>query len=336
MSVRPTSHVAIKLARCVPLFAVLSASLLLGACASTGDGASSLLQANAPQAKETAEKPAARSELQKATEYWGKQHGDNPTDARAAVNYAKNLKAMGAKKEALVILQEASRHNPTDREMMSEYGRLALEHDQLSTAQVLLEKADDPLKPDWKVVSARGTVLAKQGRHEESIPMFERARSLAPDQPTVLNNLAMAYAMNGEAAKAETMLRDAQAKNPEDQRIAHNLALVLGLQGKHGDAERMARTSGSDDTVAHNADVVRQIVGRGSQPEAQPALATDPAPRASPVVAKSAVPSNGGAAAIPTASTGKAKTKGKPTEPVALDAAELVRRLADGAAPKSN
>lgn len=325
MSTRPTSTVAISpiaisIVRRAPFFAVVSATLMLGACASAGGDASSLLQSNAPKAIDTAEKAAPKSELQKATEYWGKQHGENPTDPRSAVNYAKNLKAMGAKREALVILQEFSRHNPTDREIMSEYGRLALEHDQISTAQALLEKADDPMKPDWKIVSARGTVFAKQGRHEESIPFFERARSLAPDQPTVLNNLAMAYAMNGEAAKAETMLRDAQAKNPEDQRIAHNLALVLGLQGKHADAERMAATGGSGDTVAHNADVMRQIVGRG--PQAEPAIATETAPRPTPVAAK-------GAAGIPTASMTKAKAKAKSAEPAPVDAAELVRQMAD-------
>ncbi len=257
-----------------------------------------------------------------ATDYCGNQSDDRPNVTRAAVNYAKNLKALGAKKEALVILQDASRENPTDRELLSEYGRLALEHDQISTAQALLEKADDPVRPDWKVVSARGTVMAKQGRQEEAIQFFERARLLAPEQPTVLNNLAMAYAMNGEAAKAESLLRDAQAKTPDDRRFIHNLALVLGLQGKHAEAEKLS--SGATDTVAQNADVVRQIVGKPTEPHS--AVTFEPMPQPAK------------AASMPTASTSatkaaKGKGKGKATEPE-IDTAELVRRLADGDAPK--
>lgn len=39
---------------------------------------------------------SSMSELAKATEYWRKQYAKNPADAAAALNYAKNLKAMGA------------------------------------------------------------------------------------------------------------------------------------------------------------------------------------------------------------------------------------------------
>ncbi len=337
MSARPA--LTLTFARRAPVLAALSSALLLGACAGGGTGGSGLLgdtlTSKAPDPTATnpiktagVDKAEPRTELQKATEYWGKQAAERPNDPRAAVNYAKNLKALGAKKEALVVLQDASRENGTDRELLSEYGRLALELDQITNAQVLLEKADDPVRPDWKVVSARGTVMAKLGRQEEAIQFFERARTLAPEQATVLNNLAMAYAMNGEAAKAETLLREAQAKNPEDRRFTHNLALVLGLQGKHADAEKLA--SGATDTVAQNADVVRQIVGKGQEPE--PAVATEPMSAPTKAAAK---PSK--AASIPTASTTPAKAaKGKGHAAVPeIDTAELVRRLADGDAPKT-
>jgi Flp pilus assembly protein TadD len=335
MSARP--KVTFAFARRVPTLAALSSALLLGACANGGTSSGLLgnaMSAKAPDAIEAnpiktagTDKQEPRSELQKATEYWGKQSAEKPTDTRAAVNYAKNLKALGAKKEALAVLQEASRHNPADRELLSEYGRLALEHDQISVAQTLLEKADDPVRPDWKVVSARGTVMAKQGRHEEAIPFFERARTLAPDQPTVLNNLAMAYAMSGEANKAETLLRDAQTKNPDDRRFTQNLALILGLQGKHAEAEQLA--SSNTDAVSQNADMVRQMVGK-----------TDPDPMAQPAPTPAHVKAAGKgskAASMPTASTTPAKggkSKGK-TADQPIDTAELVRRLADGDTPKT-
>jgi Flp pilus assembly protein TadD len=339
MSVRPPF--AVTLARRVPILAVLTSALLLGACANGGsiDLLGGAVATNTPEPAATnpiktagTEKTEARTELQKATEYWGKQAAERPNDPRAAVNYAKNLKALGAKKEALGVLQEASRENATDRELLSEYGRLALELDQISNAQILLEKADDPVRPDWKVVSARGTVMAKLGRHEEAIQFFERARELAPEQGTVLNNLAMAYAMNGEAAKAEMLLRDAQAKNPDDRRFTHNLALVLGLQGKHGEAEKLS--SGSTDTVAQNADVMRQIVGKSPDAEpVMPVMAAEPKPAPTKAASKGSK-----AATMPTASTTPAKgakAKGKTAEPD-IDTAELVRRLADGGeAPKT-
>ena len=319
------------LVRRAPVLALLSSTLLLGACAG-GNSFDMMSQPVAPKASEQDTNPikTARTELQKATEYWGKQAAERPTDPRAAVNYAKNLKALGAKKEALMVLQGAAQHNPTDRELLSEYGRLALEHDQISNAQIILEKADDPVRPDWRVISARGTVMAKLGKHEEAVQFFERARTLASDQPTVLNNLAMAYAMNGDANKGEALLRDAHAKNPEDKRRAHNLALVLGLQGKHAEAEKLA--SSSTDSVAHNADMMRQIVGSAS-----PAPAAETAAMPAPASPKAAAKTSK-AASLPTASTtpaakgGKAKAAAVPE----IDPAELVRRLADGDTAKKN
>jgi Flp pilus assembly protein TadD len=312
-------------ARPTAVLAVLTASLLLGACASTsGD---SPLTSNLSKVSADAEKGSApKSELQKATDYWGKAHAASPSDPAAALNYARNLKALGAKKEALVILQEAHRTNPTDKSINSEYGRLALEHDQFSTAEKLLEHADDATQPDWRVVSARGTVLAKQGKHPESIPFFERALSIAPEQASIMNNLAMAHAMNGHPDKAETLLRQAAAKNKNDPRIQQNLALVLGLQGKHDEARLTNAGGPATDDSTHNADMMRQMVG-STTPPAEPVSMSSVAPlRAQPAVASS----------VQTGSTNKARGKGKPNDASTakdIDAAELVRRLADGAAP---
>jgi Flp pilus assembly protein TadD len=183
-------------------------------------GCSSMASLGLGQAAEIPEPQSvasgSASELEKATEYWGKQAAKDPKDGNAALNYAKNLKAVGRKKEALAVLQHAHLYNAQNREHLSEYGRLALELGQISTAQRLLEHADDPAKPDWRVISARGTVLARQGLYKDAIPFFERARQLAPEQASVLNNLAMAYAMDGEAQRAETLLRQAAESNDSD------------------------------------------------------------------------------------------------------------------------
>jgi Flp pilus assembly protein TadD len=221
-----------------------------------------------------------RDDLAKATEYWGKQFAKNTKDAQAALNYARNLKALGEKRQALAVLQQASMFHADNRGLNSEYGRLALELDQVSVAQKLLEQADDPTNPDWRVISARGTVLAKQGRYADALPFYERALVLAPDQASILNNLALAHAMEGHPDKAEPLLKRAASAAGRDARVSQNLALVLGLQGRYDEARLAAAATQSPDNAAANVDYVRRIVMLDPQP------APVPAPEATRVAAK--------------------------------------------------
>ena len=178
-----------------------------------------------------------------------------PRDPDKALAYARNLKALGEKRQALAVLQQASNFNAGHRGLNSEYGRLALELDQVSLAQRLLEAADDPANPDWRIISARGTVLAKLGSYRDAIPLYERALALAPNQPSILNNLALAHAMEGQADKAEPLLRRAAAADGKDPRVNQNLSLVLGLQGKYDEARVVA----ARDLPADNAARERRL-----------------------------------------------------------------------------
>ena len=246
--------------------AVLAVTAGLAGC--SGFGSSDLAETGGLQAAQTADAAQTPpSELEKATEYWGKELAKNPRDGKAALAYAKNLKAMGRKKEAFAILQQAHKANPQDREHLSEYGRLALEFDQVSTAKALLERADDPAKPDWRVLNARGTVFAKEGQHKEAAAYFERALALAPGQPSVLNNLAMAHAMAGEAAKAEDMLRQASQSGEVDPRVNQNLALVLSLQGKYREAKSIPGQNLSEESMQANVDYMKSVVQVAAKPE---------------------------------------------------------------------
>src|SRR4029079_5449987 len=167
------------------LSVVIAIGMLAGGCSSQLGSAPALLDgAKAPNLAEAMNPPTpdGRSELQKATEYWGKAYAKDPKDAKAAINYAKNLKALGEKQQALVVLQQASIFHGTNRALNAEYGRLALEFDQVSLAQKLLDQADDPANPDWRVISARGTVLAKQGVYRDAITYYQRALALAPNE----------------------------------------------------------------------------------------------------------------------------------------------------------
>jgi Flp pilus assembly protein TadD len=199
-------------------------------------------------------------DLLKATEYWGQMYAKSPRELEPALNYARNLKAMGEKRKALSVLQQAGLYHGQSRELASEYGRLALDLDQVSVAKQLLAIADDPAKPDWRVVSARGAAFAKEGNYNDAIPFFQRALELSPDQPSVMNNLALAYAMNGEPGKGESMLRQASATDANSPRIRQNLALVLGLQGKYDEAKLVAARDIPMNNASENADYLRQVV----------------------------------------------------------------------------
>lgn len=275
------------------IVAVMATSLLLGGCAASSDllpGTATLASADATQAAEALDPQA---DLRKATEYWGQQHAKNPSDKTTGLNYARNLKAGGDKRQALVVLQNVFSMNKSDPEVAGELGRLALEFDQLSLASRALEVADVPDKPDWRVVSARGTVLAKQGQHKAAIAYFERALAISPNQPSVLNNLAMANAMSGNAQKAEQILRDLAQLNGAPTKVNQNLALVLGLQGKYDESKAAGAAAIPSDVAAANTEYLRQMVRL--EPKHSPA----PAP--STAVAQ-APPSSFKPAAVETAS----------------------------------
>jgi Flp pilus assembly protein TadD len=275
-----TSSGLLRAAGTTRAFAAVFVCLAVGACTS---GSGPLDLASSPVNDPDAAKDT-RTDIAKATDASGKEFVKEPRDANKAIAYARNLKAIGEKRQALAVLQQASNFNAGHRALNSEYGRLALELDQVSVAQQLLEAADDPANPDWRVISARGTVLAKQGSYRDAIPLYERALALAPNQPSILNNLALAHAMEGQADKAEPLLKRAAAADGKDPRVNQNLSLVLGLQGKYDEARVVAARDLPATNAADNVDYVRRIVKLEPRPmsrpqPAPPSLAKAPAAR---------------------------------------------------------
>jgi Flp pilus assembly protein TadD len=317
-------------------------SLSLGGCAGLGEGPDFLTKAATPLAgdsvlpKETAEAqgPAAPGDLEKATEYWGKEFAQKPQSLEAALSYARNLKALGQKQQAVAVLQQASVYHGANKALASEYGRLALELDQVSVAQQLLALADDPVAPDWRVISARGTALAKQGNYQDAIPFYQKAMTLAPDKPSIMNNLAMAFTMNGEPAKAEDLLRKAKSSGNANAKVDQNLALVLGLQGKYDEATKVASAQLPADKAAANTALVRQMVKLEPKVMPQGVIAMPP-----PVQVAGKGP--GAAAAAAAAATGlkpavadaSSATPGAWTTKVAAQVAPAAAKPAAPAAP---
>jgi Flp pilus assembly protein TadD len=240
--------------------ASMTATLMLGACAQSPD----LLQNIALKSSDTETSDTKfsgpQTELQKATLYWSKEYAKKPTELQPALNYARDLKALGEKQKAFAVLQQASLIHNNNRELASEYGRLALDLGQVGAANQLLAIADDPTRPDWRVISARGTVLAKQGKYSDAIPFYERALTLSQNNPSVMNNLAMAHAMMGDPKKAEEILRQAMTTEGATPKVRENLAIVLGLQGRYDESKAVAAGVLTTDVASANTNYLKQMV----------------------------------------------------------------------------
>ncbi|MFA5949009.1 MAG: tetratricopeptide repeat protein [Hyphomicrobium sp.] len=267
---QPATCLAIVNRGSIRVIAAISSALMLGGCAQVGEEAGLLDELGAGR---TAASPAPQ-EPRQAADYWSKQYMKNPRSLDTAIAYARALKALGEKQQALAVLQQAATFNSTDRALASEYGRLALELDQVSVAKKLLEVADDPANPDWRVVMARGTALAKEGHYKEATGYFERAQSLQPDHPSVLSNLALAYTMSGEPQKGETLLRRAAAGSDVNAKVRQNLAIVLGLQGKYDEATHVGSMDIPAESARENADILRKIVKLDAAKGQSPILPT--------------------------------------------------------------
>jgi len=214
-----------------------------------------------------------------ATTYWAQQHRKKPSDAKAALNYARNLKALGATDKAMEVLEQARQANPNNTKIPSEYGRLALAANRLQLADRLLKQAETDKKgADWRVLSARGTVLAKQGRHQQAQGYFIAALHKRPDAISVRNNLALSYAMNGKPQQAEQQLRQVVQSGRESPRIRQNLALVMGLQGKFDEAQQLASVDIADQQARANMTYLKNMVHPAKMAQAAPGQATVPAP----------------------------------------------------------
>ena len=77
------------------------------------------------------------------SEHSGKAYARDARNPEAALAFARQLRALGDKQQALLVLQQAAALHPTHRGILSEMGRLALDLEQVELAQKLLAEADD-------------------------------------------------------------------------------------------------------------------------------------------------------------------------------------------------
>jgi len=161
---------------------------------------------------------------------WAERYRADPTDAQAAVKYARSLRADGLRPQALAVLEQASLQHPKDRRVLAAYGRGLADAGDYKRALDVLDQAQPPDAPDWRILSVQGAALDQMGRHEEAQRYYATALRIAPDEPSVLSNLGLSYALSKDLVRAEAALRRAAAQSRIDPTVRQNLALVMGLQ----------------------------------------------------------------------------------------------------------
>lgn len=213
-----------------------------------------------------------------ATSQWARKHQKKPADVPAALNYARSLKALGAKDRALEVLARTHQLQPKNTELASEYGRLALDLGKVQLADQLLNRAmRGKGSPDWRLLSAMGTVQAKRGNHKKAQSYYVAALKQQPGATSVYNNLALSYALDGKAGDAENLLKQAVNKGHNTQVVRQNLALVLGLQSKFGEAEKIAKADLDNNRIDNNVSYLRKMVKTTKVAKAKPKKATQTA-----------------------------------------------------------
>lgn len=183
----------------------------------------------------------------------------NPGDGRAAVAYARALRANDQISQASAVLQQAALRNPKDTFLLGAYGKSLVELGRYREAIDVLANAHSPAAPDWRILSAQGSASAQLGDQVRAQGFYEAALKIRPNEPSLLSNLGLSYALSRNLDQAEQTLRLAAEQPGADARVRANLALVLGLKGRTADAEAILRRDMSPAEAAANVASLRKL-----------------------------------------------------------------------------
>ena len=252
----------------VALFALSAAG-----CQTTGEDITGSIGASDANASV----PSGDADWRRELAVWGPRYHANPGDAKAAMAYAKALRATEQRAQAVAVLQQTSMRNPRDMKLLGAYGRALADAGQYAEALDALGRAHTPDNPDWRILNAQGAVLDQMGRHPEAQRHYAAALKIVPDEPSVLSNLGLSYALEKQLKRAEATLRKAVAQPNASPKVRQNLALVVGLEGRFDEAEQIAGADLPKDEAAANVAYLRQMLskqnawnGHGQRPYVPP------------------------------------------------------------------
>ena len=247
---------ATRLIASAAMVAVLALSL--GGCKTTGDDLVTGSIA-APEA------PRTDADWRRSLDVWGAHYRENPSDANAAIAYARALRATDQNAQAVAVLQQAAIHNPHNMPLLGEYGRALAAVGDYNQALDVLTRAHTPDNPDWRILNAQGAVLDQLGRYNEAQQHYAAALRIVPGEPSVLSNLGLSYALTKDLPRAEATLRQAMARRDAAPKVRQNLALVIGLQGRFAEAEQIARADLPPEEAAANVAYLKQMLAQRGQ-----------------------------------------------------------------------
>ncbi|MFO1150756.1 MAG: hypothetical protein U1E62_20460 [Alsobacter sp.] len=223
-------------------------------------------------------------------EEWGRKYDEKPGEKQVSLNYARALRALDQRQQAVAVLQNAALKTPRDPEVLAAYGKALAENGDLQQAQEVLSRAHSPERPDWRVLSAQGAVADQLGDHAAAQNLYATALKIRPDDPGVLSNLGLSLALSKQLPQAEETLRRAVQQPGADIRARQNLALVLALEGKFGEAEDMARRDMPPKEAAQSIASIKQMI---AQPNNWKKLQALDASRGKPAAALQRAPDTG-------------------------------------------
>ncbi len=232
-------------------FAALVLTLALGACSNPhfADITGSL---RAPSA----------DNLREESVELGVRYARKPGEKAISLRYARVLRALDQRSQAVAVLEAAAIANQKDVEVQAAYGKALAEVGRLDQAAVVLAGAHSPDRPDWRILSAQGTIADQQNRPDEAQRYYQQALQIVPNEPSVLSNLGLSYALSKQLDPAETLLRQAVANPKADPRVRGNLALVLALQGKFSESEAIASRDLPPADASANIAYVRHMLSQ--------------------------------------------------------------------------
>lgn len=205
------------------------------------------------------------------TEALARTYNANPGDGRAALAYARALRANDQASQASAVLQQAALRNPRDTFILGAYGKSLVEAGRYREAIDVLANAHSPAAPDWRILSAQGSASAQLGDQARAQSFYEAALKIRPNEPSLLSNLGLSYALSRNLDQAEQTLRLAAEQPGADARVRANLAMVLGLKGRFADAEAVLRRDMSPEEAASNVASLRKLAAQPDRLKSLPA-----------------------------------------------------------------
>ena len=242
----------------------------------------------------------AAGDNQMALQIYATALAKDPSDTKAAVQYARalvNNRQVGLARE-LLSRQLAAR--PGQPDLSREFGTIEVLQGQPGPALARFDTALLANPQDVRALVNKGIALDMLGRHAEAQDLYRRADTLSPDDPAVRSNLAMSLMLSGQAQQAADIMQNMGLAADNIPRVRNNMAVMAAANGDMARARRLTSGEISETELQALASQLR------AAPQQMPAPVSQVAPEATPVAAAPAP--------VPVAATPMAA----PTTPVSM------------------